>query len=80
MDIEHVNKMIGKTADQIIKAIAIHHDFTLPVTTLPEIHRLLGFVEACEEPINYPELADLEPKLFYSARCELRIRLNNIGS
>jgi len=71
--------MIGKAADQIIEAIATHHDFTLPVTALPEINRLLGFVEACEEPTSYPEIADLEPKLFYSARCELRTRLNNIG-
>lgn len=71
--------MIGRAANDILAVIAKHHDFTLPINVATqEGPRLLGFLEACEAPDKYPELKNMDTKLFATARCELRSQLANL--
>jgi hypothetical protein len=74
MQEKSINEMLGCAADRIIEVIAKHHDFALPVDiNSGEGRRLLTFVELCDKPSKYQELSDMDEKIFYTARCEIRI-------
>jgi len=61
----------------MLDILSNNHDFDL-ANPVPkgEAYRLLNFIEIWEEPGKYPEIGNVERKLFFSARCEIRLMIN----